>query len=288
MKTQLANKMENRSTIAELICDRLARQGIKQLQEEYLHSGKINYFIVDNLLPSDLANKVDSLFPLESQLNMLDERQERKYVGVNFSKNQLLIEECVYAFQQPSVIKKISEICRITNLEGDSELYAGAGVSSMSCGCFLNPHIDNSHNRLKKSYRRLNLLYYVSREISLGDGGQLILYPDGIKNSAISIDSLFNRLVVMRTDNRSLHAVSKLVGKTARRKTVSNYYFSSSSPDGNNYYHSTSFRAFPDESRRKDLLLRFNAASRSLVKSLTGNFIGRVINTGLHRGGNRS
>jgi len=288
MKTRLANKMENRSTIAKLICDRLAQQGIKQLQEEYFLSGKINYFIVDDLLPFDLANKLDSLFPLESQLNMLDERQERKYVGVNFSKNQLIVEECVYAFQHPSVIKKISEICGITDLEGDSELYAGAGVSSMSYGCFLNPHIDNSHNRLKKSYRRLNLLYYVSREMSLDNGGQLMLYPDGIKNSPISIDSLFNRLVVMRTDNRSLHAVSKIVGRTARRKTVSNYYFSSSSPDGNNYYHSTSFRAFPDESRRKDLLLRLNAASRSLVKSLTGNFIGRVINTGLHRGGSRS
>ena len=288
MDISTALHMSDRTTIAKLICDRLESQGIKNLQSEYILAGNINYFIVDNLLPTDLADEIDNSFPIESQLNLLNERQELKYVGVNFSKNQLIVEECIYAFQQTSVIDVISEICSIPDLEGDSELYAGAGVSSMSHGCFLNPHIDNSHDRLKKSYRRLNLLYYVSRELTLGNGGQLLLYPNGINNNPIPIDSIFNRLVVMRTDNRSLHAVSKIVSPTARRKTVSNYYFSASSPNGNNTYHSTSFRAFPGESRRKDLILRLSAAARSLVKSLTGNFIGRVVNTGLHRGGRRS
>ena len=54
------------------------------------------------------------------------------------------------------------------------------------------------------------------------------------------------------------------------------------------YYHSTSFRAFPGESRRKDLLLRANAASRTLIKNLAGSLVGRFINTGLHRGGRKS
>lgn len=280
--------MNDRSSIAALICHRLHDQGIEVLKSNYRLSGKINYFIIDNLLPLELVEKVDDCFPAESQLNLLSERQERKYVGVNFSQNQAIVEECIFAFQQPSVINLISEICGIPDLQGDPELYAGAGVSSMSKDCFLNPHIDNSHDRLKKLFRRLNLLYYVSRNFSPGCGGQLLLFPDGIKNDPVRIDSLFNRLVVMRTDNRSLHAVSKIDSITARRKTVSNYYFSASSPDGSNYYHSTSFRAFPGESRRKDLVLRLNSASRSLIKKLTGSFIGRVVNTGQHRGGRKS
>ena len=288
MSKQFLKDNRNRASIAGLICDRLHSRGIGMLKSYYNLSGKINYFIIDNLLPFTLASGVDNSFPTESQLNFLNDNQEQKYVGVNFLKDQSIVEECIYAFQEPSVINLISEICSIPELQGDSELYAGAGVSSMSLGCFLNPHIDNSHDRLKKSFRRLNLLYYVSRELNSDDGGQLLLYPGGIKSDPISIHSRFNRLVVMRTDNRSLHAVSKITSKAAIRKTISNYYFSTSSPNGHNYYHSTSFRAFPRESRRKDLLLRINAASRSLLKTFTGNFIGHVINTGYHRGGRKS
>ena len=61
------------------------------------------------------------------------------------------------AFQEKSILKIISQITNIKNLIGDPELYAG-GVWSMSKGCFLNPHIDNSHDRNLENFRRLNLL----------------------------------------------------------------------------------------------------------------------------------
>ena len=40
-------------------------------------------------------------------------------------------------------------------------LYAG-GISMMAPGHFLNPHIDNSHDKFRQRYRVLNLLSYVS------------------------------------------------------------------------------------------------------------------------------
>ena len=105
--------------------------------------------------------------------------------------------------------QKIGEITNIKNLIGDPELYAG-GISSMSKGCFLNPHIDNSHDRNLENYRRLNLLYYVNKHFPpKSGGGELVLYPVGIKNREIKITCEFNRLVIMRTDNQSLHGVKK-------------------------------------------------------------------------------
>lgn len=83
--------------------------------------------------------------------------QENKFVGVYFSEKQKLVQECLYAFQEKSILKIISQITNIKNLIGDPELYAG-GVSSMSKGCCLNPHIDNSHDRNLENFRRLNLL----------------------------------------------------------------------------------------------------------------------------------
>ena len=275
-----------RTGIARLIKTRLEQIGITKLKEDYLCSGPINHVIVDNLLPSELAHQLCERFPPESQLTQLDARQEKKYVGVEFQENQKLIEECIYAFQDQQILNAFTNICAIDDLVGDPELYAG-GISSMSRKCFLNPHIDNSHDRHRKNYRRLNLLYYVSNNFSPRDGGQLLLYPHGMKSEPIEINSHFNRLVIMRTDNKSLHAVKEITSSTNRRMCISNYYFSSSSPSGKKYYHSTSFRGFPGE-LKKDIALRLSAIARTSIKALTGKKFGKYINTGRHKGGKNS
>lgn len=276
----------DRIVIANHIKEKINDMGIEKLENDYRSSGPIKYLIIDDFLPVELASLLCDKFPPESELNILNARQEKKFVGVNFEKDQKIVEECIYAFQQEEILKLFSRICVIADLVGDPELYAG-GISSMSKTCFLNPHIDNSHDRLRSKFRRLNLLYYVSEDWSSNDGGQLVLYPNGIKQNPIEIDSSFNRLVVMRTDNKSLHGVKQITSSDNRRKCISNYYFSKSSPLNKDYYHSTSFRGFPGE-RKKDLVLRLNAFIRTTVKSLTGTLIGKFINTGYHRGGSKT
>jgi len=276
-----SSRTMNRKEIANLIEARISEAGVESLKNQYQSSGSINYLIIDNLLPTGLANSISDSFPRESNLKLLNARQEKKYVGVEFAPEQKVIEECIYSFQENTLLKLFSSICSIQDIEGDPELYAG-GISSMSNSCFLNPHIDNSHDRLRTKYRRLNLLYYVSRGWETLDGGQLVIYPNGIKNTPIEIDSLFNRLVVMRTDNKSLHGVKEVNSKVNRRKTISNYYFSKTSPTNEKYYNSTSFRGFPGETK-KDIILRLNAFARTTIKSATGNFIGKYISTGYHR-----
>ena len=196
-----------RGQIARLIKSKIEAIGIEELKENYQSSGKINHLIIDNLLPDEIVERLHKQFPPESQLTLLNERQEKKYVGVQFLEHQEIVEECIYAFQDSEIINAFSKICTIEDLEADPELYAG-GISSMSDTCFLNPHIDNSHDRLKEKYRRLNLLYYVSKDFLPSDGGQLLLYPQGIKTEPIEIDSRYNRLIVMRTDNKSLHVMT--------------------------------------------------------------------------------
>ena len=180
------------------------------------------------------------------------------------------------------MIDLIGEITRISDLIGDPELYAG-GISSMSEGCFLNPHIDNSHDRNLEHYRRLNLLYYVNKDwIPEDSGGDLILYPKGIRKEEIQIPCKFNRLVIMRTDNRSLHGVRKVTTKNNRRKCISNYYFSKNSPSNKNYYHSTSFRGFKKE-YIKGTFLRINALSRTVTKKIIYKLSGKSISTNYHK-----
>ena len=272
----------NRHDISKLIIERLNEIGINYLKKKYEQSGKINHLIIEKVLPNEIATKLSEYFPEEEELNHLVGPQENKYVGVHFTNKQKLVEECIYAFQEENLIQIISEITNIKTLIGDPELYAG-GISSMSKGCFLNPHIDNSHDRNLENFRRLNLLYYVNREWHPNEGGgELVLFPNGIKHKAEEITCDFNRLVIMRTDNRSLHGVRRIRSESERRKCISNYYFSKISPSGKNYYHSTSFRGFKREFV-KGTYLKLNALSRTFAKRLIHKLTKFSVSTGYHR-----
>ncbi|RYE56853.1 MAG: 2OG-Fe(II) oxygenase, partial [Hyphomicrobiales bacterium] len=129
---------------------------------------------------------------------------------------------------------------------------------------FLNPHIDNSHDRHRARYRRLNLLFYVSPEWDPANGGNLELWDEKVRKPTM-IPALFNRLVVMETNATSWHSVSP-VTVASNRCCVSNYYFSESSPNGRQYYHVTSFIGRPEQVGRR-VWGRVDNALRQVVAS---------------------
>ena len=272
----------NRKKISELIVEKIKKEGIEKLSLKYFNSGKINFLIIKNLLPMELADQLSKNFVIQNKMVHLNEIQENKYVGVYFQNNEKIVEEALYSFQEDNVIKIISKITNICDLTGDKELYAG-GISSMSKDCFLNPHIDNSHNRLMTKYRRLNLLYYVNKDWdSNKDGGELVLYPDGINGKQILIANDFNSLVIFRTDNRSFHGVNPVKSETNRRKCISNYYFSNASPLGKKYYHSTSYIGFKGQFL-KGSYLKANGITRTIFKKIIFKLFKKSISTGLHK-----
>jgi Rps23 Pro-64 3,4-dihydroxylase Tpa1-like proline 4-hydroxylase len=171
-------------------------------------------------------------------------------------------------------VAKVAEITGLRAVEPDERLYAG-GISLMGPGHYLHPHIDNSHDMDRKRYRILNLLYYTSPDWAQEYGGNLELWPNGLKATPHTIHSRFNRLLVIATNRSSRHSVSKI--RAQRNRTcVSNYYFSPLSPEGEEYFHVTSFRGRPEQPVT-DLLLRTDAAVRSLIRKL---FVSGLVKTG--------
>lgn len=214
--------------------------------------GDFNYFVIDDLLPYNVAKNIADNFPSEEVLKQRNTLREYKRVGVEFENYNPVMEKITYAFHDDRVVKKIEEITGLRGMIPDKSLYAG-GLSSMTKNSFLNPHLDNSHDDDGMNYRLLNLLYYVSEGWKLEYGGNLVLFPKGMKNRFVTIESRFNRLVLMETNHLSFHAVSKVINDAPRR-CVSNYYFGKNPPSGNPYRHITSFFAFPEEPKLKQLL----------------------------------
>ena len=257
--------MTNRIEIAKLIVKKLNSEK-RQLKELYEKSkADIGFFYVDDVLPEDLVKEIHQNFPKLSETKQRKSIRENKYVAYQMNKYHPLLEEVIYAFQEESVVNCIAEICETPHILPDENLYAG-GLSLMAYNNHLSPHLDNSHDKDREHWRVLNLLFYVTPNWSIESGGNLELWPKGLKEEPIEIVSKFNRLAVMATHQKSWHSVNRVQVNDVRC-CVSNYYFSKEPLLHNDDFHVTTFRARPTEKVR-DILLKADNNLRSAVRKI--------------------
>jgi Rps23 Pro-64 3,4-dihydroxylase Tpa1-like proline 4-hydroxylase len=254
-----------RETFVEAILARL-QQGQQRWREAFERSDPsitTRFVSIPELLPADLARRVYDAFPQPQTMRRMSSWHERKYTSKQLSATPL-VEACTFAFQDERVVRAIEHIVGFRDLLPDARLYAG-GISTMQRGDFLHPHIDNSHDSERRLYRRLNLLYYVTPDWRLENGGHLQLWDDAVRHR-VTVPSSFNTLVLMETHHRSWHSVEE-VRADGLRCCVSNYYFSRKSPDphGKDYFHVTFFSAPPEKPIRR-LLAQADGRLRTLLR----------------------
>lgn len=263
----------NRNELADLIVDRI-KQVEQDIKTTYNDSKcGIGYFIIDNLFPSRIASDIYDAFPRPELMKKRRSLREFKFVAAQMNKYNPVLEEAVYAFQDAKVVGAIRQVCNIQSLCPDEHLYAG-GISLMGKGQFLNPHLDNSHDKDRNRWRVMNLLYYVAPGWLPEYGGNLEIWPNGVKEKPITIHSLFNRLAVMATHGSSWHSVSP-ISHAGHRACVSNYYFSDSPLKPDDTFHVTSFRGRPGQ-RARDLLLRADNALRQGIRTMFPNVFAKT------------
>ncbi len=254
----------NRRELSTLILARLNEEH-NRLSEEFRVPGRIQTCTLERLLPEDVAEQIYRAFPKPEEMMVRKTIREHKHVAAQMNKYNPLLEEAVFAFQDPRIVGAVHEITGIQGLLPDNQLYAG-GISLMAKGNFLNPHLDNSHDKERQNYRVLNLLYYVTPHWQQSFGGNLELWDEGPKGKPREIHSGFNRLVMMATHEKSWHSVNQ-VKVDGSRCCVSNYYFSPKPLESHEYFHVTSFRGRPEQMIR-DVVLQADGAARMGIRKL--------------------
>lgn len=251
--------------IAELIYDKISadKTNFKNTYQET--KDHIGYFYIDNILPEYIAKKCFDVFPKKSEMRVLKSIREYKFVSAQMDKHNTFLEQIIYAFQDPRIVKLIGEICEIDNLFADEFLYAG-GISLMDEGNFLHPHLDNSHDVDRERWRVLNLLYYITPNWETENGGHLELWPNGPKKKPIVLESKYNRLIVMATHCKSWHSVNK-VRVDNKRCCISNYYFSDMPLKESDNFHVTKFRGRPED-LFTNIILGLDSNLRMLVRRI--------------------
>jgi Rps23 Pro-64 3,4-dihydroxylase Tpa1-like proline 4-hydroxylase len=254
----------SRQQLGQLVAQRL-RRDIAALRDAFEGSGPIRHVSIDALLPDELAREVHAAFPPFDRMVRHVSLRESKSIAVQMDKYTPLLEEILFAFQQPDVVELVGQITGLRGLQADPNLYAG-GLSAMRRDDYLNPHIDNSHNKDRELWRVLNLLYYVTPDWSAESGGSLELWPSGMSGEPIVIPSEFNRLVIMETHQSSWHSVNPIRG-SGIRTCVSNYYFSEFPASADDRFHVTFFRGRP-EHPLQDLALMADGYTRMAVRKV--------------------
>ena len=255
--------MRMREKLVKLIVERLDRDA-DSIRTDFASEKdvKTKFCAIDGLLPEDIARRISEAFPPSREMRLLDSFREKKFTSKSLDKFDPLIADITFAFQDERVIKKVAEQTGIIGAVGDPHLYAG-GISAMERGHFLNPHIDNSHDGEQKNYRVLNLLYYITPDWKSENGGNLELWDEDVKRP-VEIPSLFNRLVLMSTNDKAWHSVNEVKAEGTRR-CVSNYYFSPHSPNGYETSHVTYFMARPEQKLRR-LVTKADSDLRTVLR----------------------
>ena len=236
-----------------------------RLRQAWMASAPVRHAVIDDVLPPEELLDVYRRVPPTAALVRKKSLRECKWVGVQIEKYDPRIGEVLLAFQEPEVIASIARITGLAGIEADPSLYA-SGISIMERGDFLNPHLDNSHDGDQKRYRVLNLLYYASPDWKLESGGNLELWT-GALDTPVVIESRFNRLVIMQTDDTSWHSVQR-VRAEGPRVCFSNYYFSAVSPADHEYRNVTSFRGRPEEGWKRAVLRADSALLNALGRAM--------------------
>jgi Rps23 Pro-64 3,4-dihydroxylase Tpa1-like proline 4-hydroxylase len=204
-------------------------------------------------------------------MRLMQSIRERKRTSKSLEKFDPLLSDITFAFQDERVVQMVSELTGIKDAVGDPHLYAG-GISAMARGHFLNPHIDNSHDGDRTNYRVLNLLYYVTPDWKPENGGNLELWDEKV-TKPVEIPSVFNRLVLMSTNDKSWHSVNEVKANEIRY-CISNYYFSPHSPNGYETFHVTYFAARPEQKFRR-IATRIDSELRTAIRKVKKDGFGR-------------
>eukprot|EP01126_Amoeba_proteus_P026026 TRINITY_DN2582_c0_g2_i7.p1 TRINITY_DN2582_c0_g2~~TRINITY_DN2582_c0_g2_i7.p1 ORF type:complete len:190 (-),score=30.47 TRINITY_DN2582_c0_g2_i7:343-912(-) len=137
----------------------------------------------------------------------------------------IVAQKILIALNSPQLVKLMSEISGITELEADPFLH-GAGLHCHPPHGKLDIHLDYTlHPLLNNKERRLNLILFLCKDWKPEFGGELQLWDSNLKSCIQRIPPLPNHVVLFQTSDYSYHGLPDPIGNFTRC-SLANYYVS--------------------------------------------------------------
>jgi hypothetical protein len=239
-----------------------ARSVGESLSGEYSFAEPFPHIVIDNFLPTDVADRLLDAFP--NHATGQAKAYEMGYAGLH--KTQFYPGDCdgfghsffLFCNSAP-MLQFLEGLTSIKSLLADP-YFEGGGFHQIERGGKLGIHADFRVNERLHLQRQLNMLIYLNKDWLEDWGGELELWDREMNGKARGVLPTFNRCVVFSTDATSHHGHPDALKcpEGIARKSIALYYYTASPriyedvPTTSTQYHARpgDDRAVRDEVRR--------------------------------------
>jgi len=216
------------------VCDEATFASLPHFATAFQTAHPCKHVVVDDLFDVALLQRMaDEFYPPDApQWYRFSNDKEEKLVISN-SEQDLppTIKHFVRTLNAEPFLLQLSALTGIHGLIPDPYLI-GAGMHCIPRGGKLEIHADFNVHPLMQVARRLNILIYLNYDWQEAYGGSLELWDRSMRHCVTRIAPLFNRMVILLTDDFSFHGHPTLLTCPAdwTRKSIAMYYYTADRP----------------------------------------------------------
>lgn len=201
---------------------------IDLLKQQFLNASPFEHIVIDNFLDEKYANELYELFPENfDDWHKYENPIEIKYTYDNIDKLNEKMKNYFYYLSSEKLIDIFRKITSIDNLTYDEYLH-GAGLHCHPINGKLNIHLDYEKHPITGKERRLNIIYFLSKDWKNEWNGQNELWNKEANKCITKTDIKFNRAIIFKTNDISWHGLPNkiLCPEGNYRKSLALYYVS--------------------------------------------------------------
>ena len=194
----------------------------------YAAADPFPHTVIDDFLPEPVARTLTNAFPGREDMAWIehDNDDNRRRFQTDETMMSPLFRSICREFNSRQFLLFLETMTGLDNLLSDPYLIGG-GVHLSERGEFLNIHADfNWHHKLQ-AFRRCNALLYLNEEWDPQWGGATEFWARDMSERVVSVQPVFNRLLVFNTGETSNHGQPEpnACPPDVTRKVLNFYYY---------------------------------------------------------------
>jgi Rps23 Pro-64 3,4-dihydroxylase Tpa1-like proline 4-hydroxylase len=201
---------------------------IDTIKTQFLNAKPYENVVIDNFLNNEYAEIIYNEFPDNyDEWHKYCNPIEVKYTYDNINNLGTSIKKFFYYLSSVKITQIISEITDIPELEYDEYLH-GAGVHAYPRYGRLNIHLDYEKHPITGKERRINVIFFLSKDWDNSWNGANELWNDDATKCITKTNVKFNSAIIFKTNDISWHGVPEIIKCPTNivRKSLAYYYVS--------------------------------------------------------------
>lgn len=201
---------------------------IDMFQNKFLNAKPFEHIVIDDFLNEEYANELYNLFPEKfDNWHKYENPIEVKYTYDNINELNDKIKDYFYYLSSNEIINIFRKLTNIDDLTYDEYLH-GAGLHCHPRYGRLNIHLDYEKHPISGKERRLNVIFFLSKNWQQEWCGQNELWNKDATECIKKTGIKFNRAIIFKTNDISWHGLPSLIKcpEGIFRKTLAFYYVS--------------------------------------------------------------